>query len=118
MEKRESILRVKGLRFFAFHGFYPEEQKCGGWFEVDVELSLPISNSIDDELTSSINYESISAIAKSQMAIPKKTIEEVAFSIKNSYLTPFNLSPQQVFVTVRKLRPAIHGIATTTEFTA
>ena len=47
MKKSESVLRVKGLRFFAFHGFYPEEQKCGGWFEVDVELSLPISNSID-----------------------------------------------------------------------
>lgn len=118
MKKTESVLRVKGLRFFAFHGFYSEEQKCGGWFEVDVEFSLPISNSINDELTSSINYESISAIAKSHMAVPKKTIEEVAFSIKNSYLSQFLLLPQQVFVTVRKLRPAIQGIATTTEFTA
>ncbi len=118
MKKTESILKVKGLRFFAFHGFYPEEQKCGGWFEVDVEFSLPISNSINDELSSSINYESISAIAKSHMAVPKKTIEEVAFSIKNSYFSQFRLLPQHVLVTVRKLRPAIQGIATTTEFTA
>ena len=118
MNQSESILQVKGLRFFAFHGFYPEEQKCGGWFEVDVEVRLGITESINDELESTINYEGITNIAQSHMATPKKTIEEVAFSIKKNYLTQFQLNPNQITVTVRKLRPAIEGISSTTEFTA
>jgi dihydroneopterin aldolase len=118
MNQSESILQVKGLRFFAFHGFHTEEQKCGGWFEVDVEIRLGISDSINDELESTINYEGISNIAKSHMKTPKKTIEEVAFSIKKNYLTQFQLNPNQINVTVRKLRPAILGISSTTEFTA
>jgi len=32
------ILKIRNMRFFAYHGLFPEEAKLGQRFEVDVEI--------------------------------------------------------------------------------
>jgi len=38
MEKKQTI-GLEGMEFFAYHGFYTEEQKIGTTFIVDVYIS-------------------------------------------------------------------------------
>ena len=51
-------IALEGMRFHAYHGFYNEERKIGGYYTVDVyiETSLPRS-AFQDDLTGTVNYE-------------------------------------------------------------
>lgn len=118
MDKKHSIISVRNLRHYAFHGYYLEEQLCGGWFETDILVHLPIEKTILDDLKLTINYEQLVGYVNETMRTPFKTIEEVAFHIKNSIITNHSLEAKQIQVIVRKLRPAIHGASASTEFIA
>lgn len=48
------------MAFYGYHGVFPEENKLGQQFYVDVELSLPLTQAgLSDDLTHTINYADI-----------------------------------------------------------
>lgn len=65
---------LKDVKFYAFHGFYPEEQLTGSHFSVDVEVNfIPSVDTEDlksnsklrgDQLNSYISYARHSKIAR------------------------------------------------------
>jgi dihydroneopterin aldolase len=42
---------LEGIRFYAYHGFYPEEQKIGNEFFIDLETEMTVEENLSDELS-------------------------------------------------------------------
>lgn len=107
---------LKDVRFFAYHGFYPEEQKIGSVFYVDIEVALPLNGPASDLLTDTINYENLFLLAKTEMAKPSKLIETVAQNLLNQVVQS---SPaiRTASVCIRKQRPPLVGEVACAEVT-
>lgn len=103
-------ISLEGLEFFAYHGFYDEEQKIGNKYAVDVWIDTELYQAgMDDKLSETINYESLYAIVKTEMAKPSRLLENIATRIINTVLGSF---PQilSITVTISKFNPPIGGV--------
>lgn len=96
-------ISVRGLKFYAFHGCYPEEKKTGGRFEVDISVTTDFSISTQtDDVTNAINYVQLMEIASSQMQVRRNLIETVAEAIGNEIKSAFP-EAGRIEVCVRKM---------------
>jgi dihydroneopterin aldolase len=103
-------IKVKELRFFSHHGFYPEEQILGNEYLVSIEVSFPFTHSIDDKLENTINYEILYEIAKKEMRNPQKLLETVASNILNETLLKSDIdSTEKIKVNICKINPPFGG---------
>lgn len=105
----ETKITLTGLAFFAYHGYYPEEQVNGGEFKVDVQFHTLAGNAIlEDKIEGTVDYTVVYALVKKEMETPSRLIEHLAFRIVTSIKQCF---PQitDVEVTVYKLQPPIGG---------
>jgi dihydroneopterin aldolase len=103
-------ISLDGLRFFAFHGFYPEERKMGNTFIVHLSVDFSFQKaSVDDNLSSTLDYQSLYSICKHEMAIPSDLIEHVSGRIKAKVKTSF---PEitEIRLEIRKIGPQLGGI--------
>lgn len=75
----ETRIELKGMKFYAYHGFYEQERDKGGWYIVDVSFNCPADAAIaNDDITGTVNYEEVFSIVKEEMTIPSKLIEHLA----------------------------------------
>lgn len=95
---------LEGVRIFAFHGFYPEEQVLGTEFILDIDASLDVFDNGKDDLANTVNYVRLFEIASEEMKITRKLIETVAHSILERIRHEF-LAVQTIRVSIRKLNP-------------
>jgi len=98
---------LKEVKFYAFHGFYPEEQLIGNHFLVDTEVTfIPTGDS--EDLSHTVNYEVINALMHQEMKQTQKLLETVVKNILNQLLAtyPFLLT---AVVGIKKLHPAMPG---------
>lgn len=81
---------LKNMRFFAYHGYYAQEQKVGSWFSVTVSINTNFTQAAkNDDLSGTINYEEVYSICKQAMQQPQKLIENVAHHIINQILAAY-----------------------------
>lgn len=100
---------LEGAEFFAYHGFYPEEQLLGTRFVVDIEVVF--SNAYDfndDKIGNTVNYEDLYAIAKTEMQHPRKLIETVAQAIIDRIIAKYP-HIKVASVILKKAHPALGG---------
>lgn len=98
---------LKEVKFYAFHGFYPEEQLIGNHFSVDVEVTfVPMGDTEDLNLT--VNYEVINSILISEMKNTQKLLETVIKNVIDKLVSayPFILTAS---VGIKKLHPPMPG---------
>ncbi len=58
MEK--DILRLKNMRFYAYHGVLPEEKRLGQRFEVDLEVRVDLRKAgLSDRLEDTLDYSQL-----------------------------------------------------------
>ena len=102
-------ISVLGIRVYAYHGCLPEETKIGSDYEVNVVLDYDIKQSSDsDDLQHTVDYVSINAIVKKEMARPSKLLEHVVARILAKIIEKHhNIS--SVEVCVAKQNPPING---------
>lgn len=104
-----SIIELKGLKFFSYHGLYDYERKNGGWFKVDVIFNCDASNAIDnDSIEGTVNYEEIYKIVRNEMEVPSRLVEHVAGRIHKK-ITEDVPGVLQLLVTVYKLEAPLGG---------
>lgn len=98
---------LKDVKFYAFHGFYPEEQLTGNHFSVDVEVTF-IPEGDTEDLGKTVNYEVVNSIIRTEMANTQKLLETVVSNIINQLIVnyPFLLS---VKTGIKKFHPAMPG---------
>lgn len=99
---------LEGVRFFAYHGFYPEEQILGNEFIVDIITEMDVLSDGDDELANTVNYERLFEIAALQMQKTQKLLETVALGILNTIKDDFP-SIDTICVSIRKTRLPLRG---------
>src|SRR5579859_1880195 len=81
---------LEGLEFHAYHGVYPHERSSGNKFEVDIIVETEFEDTaFQDDLSGTINYEDLYALAKNQMEKPSKLLETVGHSIAEKILNSF-----------------------------
>ena len=102
-------IALQGAEFFAYHGFYPEEQKIGCRFLVDVNVGfVPPGDLLEDNLSKTVDYERVYIIVCEEMKHPRKLIETVGQAIidriKKKY--PF---VENIEVIIKKLTPPLSG---------
>lgn len=76
---------IKGAEFFAFHGFYAEEQKAGNKFVIDAEVELKSFDSNEDNIVDTVNYERLFEICQKEMSNTQKLLETVVYNIINTF---------------------------------
>ncbi len=103
---RQKIALI-GVRFFAFHGLYPEEQLTGTEFIVDIETESDVFT-VADDIAQTVDYERLFAIVKAEMNVPRKLIETVAHAILDQVRHEF-LSVRYIKVAIRKMHPPMAG---------
>ena len=77
------------LRFFAYHGLYPEERKTGNDFEVNLSVSYTPPEGIITDLSATINYERLFALLQEQMQLPRGLLETLAMEIAETIHSTF-----------------------------
>ncbi|MFN7117894.1 MAG: dihydroneopterin aldolase [Saprospiraceae bacterium] len=117
-----AIIALEGMRFFAHHGFYEEEQIVGGHFVLDVYVEADISgatmtdelyeeadeDSEEDQSPLSVNYETVYLLCKQEMKEPAKLLETVAQRIADRIEGYFE-NASGVRVRLKKIQPPLPG---------
>jgi len=102
-------INLNDAEFFAYHGFYPEEQLLGGRFLVDISVSFePIGNLSEDEIANTVNYEQLYNIAAHEMQHARKLIETVCQSIADAVKLKFPFI-EKLSVCIKKMDPPLKG---------
>lgn len=101
---------VNKMEFYGYHGVFPEENRLGQRFIVDLVVSLDLKNAGEtDDLQYSVNYGELYGICKEIVeGKPFKLIESVAESIAKGTFGKSGLI-SEVMVKVIKPDPPIPG---------
>lgn len=101
---------IRGMEFYAYHGVYPEENRLGQRFLVDVELSLPLKKAGEtDEPDHTVNYAEVYRWIKEVMEeAPVKLLETLAERICRKIFMEDG-KVERIFIDVRKTDPPIPG---------
>lgn len=99
---------IEGMEFYAYHGFYAEENKIGARYTVDLRLTVPDASGSTDLLSTTVNYEQVYALVSREMARPSKLIEHVATRIINALQASFP-AITHTDLTLYKYNPPLGG---------
>lgn len=102
-------IALEGLEFHAFHGVYPHERESGNWFEVDIAVETDFSAAAkSDNLSGTVDYETLYRIVKAEMEKPSKLLETVAEQIIDEVLHQLK-TVSGVELSISKINPPIGG---------
>lgn len=98
------IIKMDKMKFYGFHGVFPEENKLGQQFYVDLELFLDLSLAgKSDQLGDTINYAEIHNRVKNKVEKGRfQLIEALAESIASDLLDTYTKINA---LTVRVVKP-------------
>lgn len=99
---------VKGLEFYAYHGFTDEEQRIGHRYRVDLEVDLVAGAGNSDDLADTVDYGLICArLVEAGTATQYRLMEHLAVQSAEAMLA---LDPRiaAVRLTVGKVNPPIN----------
>lgn len=116
-------MTLRRMVFYGYHGVFPEENKLGQKFYVDLDLRLDLSRAAkSDDVADTVNYAEIHELAKGIVeGAPVKLIEALADKIATAVLgtytiiheaevsvtkpnPPFDITFDGVTVTLRRCR--------------
>ena len=103
----KTTVAIENAEFYAYHGFYPEEQLTGNTFIIDAEVSLKTFDSLDDNIGDTVNYEVLYRICKEEMQETQKLLETVVLNIINKYKDLPNVAGGRV--RLEKIGPQLGG---------
>ena len=101
---------LEGVRFYGYHGVTPSEQEVGGWFSVDVELSLNLAPAaLSDDLGTTVDYREVGRrIAEIGTKERGNLLERLAGLLTETLLREF--PAREVKLRIRKLTAPMEGI--------
>ncbi|MFT5619098.1 MAG: dihydroneopterin aldolase [Arenicella sp.] len=104
------LVKLEGMEFFAYHGFYDEEQTIGNKYNVDLSIHVDLEKPAEsDKLSETINYEILYRVVRSEMEKPSRLLEHIAARICNSIFDEFE-SVEEISINISKFNPPLGGI--------
>ncbi len=113
----KTIIELKNLKFYAYHGVLEQETLIGNEFVVNLRMQYDFTEAFNsDDVNDTLNYAEAYEIVKHEMKIPSKLLEHVAGRIF------YNLKEQFAGVRILELRvgkmnPPVSGEAEMSEVT-
>jgi dihydroneopterin aldolase len=110
-------IALEGLEFFAYHGYYAEEQKIGNKYSLDITITTDFEDAAQsDRLSETVNYEELYHIAAEAMQERSRLLEHVALRVIERIRERY---PQvdKVVVAVSKFNPPVGGVCTRARIT-
>lgn len=104
MSEKLSISLVN-LRFWAYHGVFPEEKILGNWFTISLEVRLHKNREIK-ELHHTLDYGTLFEIVKQEMSIPTELLEVLAQKIKDRIIENYQ-EVNHFCLEIQKQKPAV-----------
>ena len=102
-------LVLKSMEFYAFHGHYPEEQKIGGKYKVDLFFDTDAHKAeASDELSDTVDYSKVYEIVRQEMEKPSKIMEHLARRILDAVRANMK-DIDHVTVKLTKMNPPVGG---------
>lgn len=103
---------LEGLEFFAYHGYYKEEQKVGNKYAVDIKVYADFHQAaVDDALNETVNYELLYKVIAAEMKISSRLLENIGERIAERVFENFE-QIKKIEVAVSKFNPPIGGVCT------
>lgn len=101
---------INKMEFYGYHGVFPEENKLGQRFFVNVTIEADLrkasqSDDINDTIDYGLLYERVQKIVEGE---PRKLLEKLAEDISNDLLQQFSII-NRVTIKVIKPDPPIRG---------
>ena len=101
---------LEGMEFFAYHGYYDEEQKMGNKYSVDVAVDTDLTAAAQhDALAQTVNYELLYRIIAGVMSRPSRLLEALNLQIIKEVFKRFP-GVELVEVSISKFNPPIGGV--------
>jgi len=101
---------LENIEFFAYHGYYDEEQKIGNKYTIDICVTANLETAAqNDRLADTINYEKLYKIVAEEMIKPTRLLEHIAQRIIDSCFQRFE-QIENIEVCVAKHNPPIGGV--------
>lgn len=101
-------ISLEGLAFYAYHGFHAVEREKGNHFELNITVDTDFEDAAEsDDLSKTVDYEALYAIAKEEMANTSKLLEHVVKNISKRILQEAGVN--EVEVSLSKFNPPING---------
>ncbi len=108
---------LEGLEFFAYHGYYDEEQKVGNKYSLDITIETDFSLAAEnDRLHGTVNYEELYAIAAEVMQERARLLEHIAYRLIEKVRAKYP-DVEKVHVAVSKFNPPIGGVCLRSKIT-
>lgn len=105
-----ATVALKGMQFYAFHGYYDFERRVGDNFILDVEVDLRMEDNPSEKIDKTLNYEDIYKISEKYMMKKYLLMESLAYDIAGE-LKGSDDRINFVRVTLNKLNPRVGGKA-------
>jgi dihydroneopterin aldolase len=103
-------IALEGLEFFAFHGYYDEEQKIGNKYGVDLYIKTDLlAAGESDKLHETVNYEILYRLVAEEMRAPARLLEHVAHRVLDRIVAELP-GVRKVKINVSKFNPPLGGI--------
>ncbi len=103
-------ITLEGMEFFAFHGFYDEEQKIGNKYGIDLSIITDLRRAAEtDNLEETVNYEVLYKLVLDEMKLPARLLEHLGHRIIDKVYERFPFV-QSVKINVYKYNPPLGGI--------
>ena len=100
-----SQVLLKDVRLFAHHGVLSQERTVGGWFVLNIRLSLDFSEAMQtDNLDGTVSYADVFEVVKAEMAIPSQLLEHVAGRIVRALFRTFP-NVNRIYIELLKENP-------------
>lgn len=103
-------IALEGMEFFAFHGYYDEEQKIGNKYGIDLYIYTDLHKAAEsDQLQQTVNYETLYQIVLKEMKVPARLLEHLGHRIMDHVFHKFPFV-EKVKVNIYKFNPPLGGI--------
>ena len=103
------VIKVNGIKLYAYHGCMAEEAKIGTNYIVDVTVHSDLQKAAQtDNLSDTADYVTINRVVADQMAIRSKLIEVVCKRILDQLMEEMPMVTYAE-VTIAKMYPPING---------
>lgn len=104
-----AIIHLEGMKFYAFHGHFPVEQKVGNEFIVHLKIETSDNQAeITDNLDDALNYQLLYDTVKAEMNQVSHLLENVAARILTTLKVKFP-AIQHAEVKISKINPPLGG---------
>ncbi|MBP3762330.1 MAG: dihydroneopterin aldolase [Bacteroidales bacterium] len=104
-----ALIEIHGMRFYAHHGCFEEEQAIGTHFQVDLAFTTDTSKAeVSDNIADTVSYLDVYQVVKREMLIPSHLLEHVAHRVGEAVLAQFP-DTMTVKVNVHKMNPPLGG---------